>query len=720
MQAYALARPAVRFSLRILKAKNDKGGWLYAPKADASVEDAAIKVVGKDCASQCAWYSTEHEGFIVEGFLPRQQADMSKVNNFGSFISVDSRPVVATRGFLKKMATLFKDRLREKGMANGDVKDPFFVLIIACPSQSYDPNVEPAKDDVLFEDSDQVLNALEKLLDICYPVKSAAPVGSPSIFLDDVLEEAERPAKRSRTDIRNGTCDVDDDSSMLDQPQGLYEATEEGEEDEINLRDATIFNPWTMAKLTSSMHVHQHRNSAVAETEAPSSPNCIEHPQLDITPKAAYFPPYPPWALPTPESSSPLVCSAQRHDLPTGDLQSASPNSDRASPKQYLGWRRLPLKPTENQPQNLTRTGHDSARPNDFVSALEVPLGTPWEPESLLRQSTRRQATGPRVTRAAANATLLKRSVPPVRNPSEATEQEQTPNNHHVARDGDIRAAFGSIALSQDPLSLQPHKHKRPRRAPVDPYEDLEDDLSEVDSRFYPGAASRRQPRVCAFNGPGELPPNLDPSPRRQTTQLRPTPPLSGHAPNTPAPSEDPTPPRTRRARTRTCSSTAHLPLESIPAGDHLHNLSLTISASLASLSALAEELKMTLRHALPVLPRDEWDVLTTLDEDDEEDEEEDGEAGDGSAEEDFTAEDKENTPRMVTEPRGAKCLDSEGKRRGEIKAFRGAFTDPPPSAAECDGWRESIGAFLRLRGDGYAGDEPVGDDVQSAVARLV
>ena len=55
LQAYAIARPSVRLSLKILNAKIDKGNWIYAPKSDASVLDAAVKVVGKKVTDQCRW-----------------------------------------------------------------------------------------------------------------------------------------------------------------------------------------------------------------------------------------------------------------------------------------------------------------------------------------------------------------------------------------------------------------------------------------------------------------------------------------------------------------------------------------------------------------------------------------------------------------------------------------------------------------------------------------
>ena len=97
LQAYALARPSIRFSLKVLKAKSDKDNWMYAPKAGACVSDAAIKVVGKEVAGQCQWIvwtnneprnlsssstpdgavtghsSTGNDGYSIEAFLPRPQ-----------------------------------------------------------------------------------------------------------------------------------------------------------------------------------------------------------------------------------------------------------------------------------------------------------------------------------------------------------------------------------------------------------------------------------------------------------------------------------------------------------------------------------------------------------------------------------------------------------------------------------------------------------------------
>ncbi len=91
LHAYALARPSIRFSLKVLKAKNDKGNWMYASRRGATSEavltDAAVKVVGKKVAEQSKWIvwssssiagqiannvgkTTENEVYRIEALLP--------------------------------------------------------------------------------------------------------------------------------------------------------------------------------------------------------------------------------------------------------------------------------------------------------------------------------------------------------------------------------------------------------------------------------------------------------------------------------------------------------------------------------------------------------------------------------------------------------------------------------------------------------------------------
>ena len=63
LQAYALAKPYLRLSFKVLKAKDEKSNWKYPIHARATSEsitkpcpfDAAIDIVGKKVTNQCLW-----------------------------------------------------------------------------------------------------------------------------------------------------------------------------------------------------------------------------------------------------------------------------------------------------------------------------------------------------------------------------------------------------------------------------------------------------------------------------------------------------------------------------------------------------------------------------------------------------------------------------------------------------------------------------------------
>lgn len=69
-----------------------------------------------------------------------------------------------TRGTLKQIISSYKSHLRSTTASGDNVKivDPFLCLNIACPLGSYDANVEPAKDDVLFADSELITGIVER------------------------------------------------------------------------------------------------------------------------------------------------------------------------------------------------------------------------------------------------------------------------------------------------------------------------------------------------------------------------------------------------------------------------------------------------------------------------------------------------------------------------------------------------------------------------------
>ncbi|KAL8686986.1 MAG: hypothetical protein Q9218_006720, partial [Villophora microphyllina] len=226
LQAYALARPSVRLGLKVLKAKNEKDNWTYAPKSEASVSDAAIKIVSKKVTDQCQWVvwhaerpstrlalnfgedtegHTDHDpDYNVEAMIPRPGCDLAAVSNTSQYISVDSRPVSSSRGTFKQIVQLFKSYLQSSSAANGDQKptNPFLCMNVVCPPGTYDANVEPAKDDVLFTDTPGILKMVEDFFKSVYgglkPKEMSAPNGkiqmSKSRAFDLLLAKRKPPA----------------------------------------------------------------------------------------------------------------------------------------------------------------------------------------------------------------------------------------------------------------------------------------------------------------------------------------------------------------------------------------------------------------------------------------------------------------------------------------------------------------------------------------------
>ncbi|PYH91324.1 hypothetical protein BO71DRAFT_460265 [Aspergillus ellipticus CBS 707.79] len=173
VQAYAVAQPSKRLSLRVLKAKNENNNWMYAP-VNAKILEAALKIVGADVVSSCLvreWptggESQTKGAFQLVAVLPDPQSDLFKTNGLGQYISIDGRPLSAARGIARDIAKLYKSYIRSvasRQEPSPNITDPLLCLHVRCTEASYDVNVEPAKDDVLFEDPQELLSLAEDLL----------------------------------------------------------------------------------------------------------------------------------------------------------------------------------------------------------------------------------------------------------------------------------------------------------------------------------------------------------------------------------------------------------------------------------------------------------------------------------------------------------------------------------------------------------------------------
>lgn len=339
LQAYALSRPHVRLSLKILKAKNDKGNWMYAPKAGGNAEDAAFKVVGAACASQCTWSAIDENGFSLQAFLPRADAGVDKISKIGSFVSVDRRPVTSQRNVPKQITKIFRESLRTADSRFEGVKEPFLLLQIECPEQSYDPNIEPAKDDVLFEEPDKVIAAVKSLFAAVYqapqPLKTSMVEPSitapdhtaPPLEEDDdsalitMLERAQDsdqpqsvvtslgegmrgtntrsaqhlPAEQTyRSNMYGGD---EDDYNMLDARSMAGRTESDIDEARQAQKDVSISNPWVMAKMNAPNKKSQHLSDDPTLTSPLKSNE--QHVRYDRVAESTSMAP------PTPRASSP-------------------------------------------------------------------------------------------------------------------------------------------------------------------------------------------------------------------------------------------------------------------------------------------------------------------------------------------------------------------------------------------------------------------------------
>jgi DNA mismatch repair ATPase MutL len=105
-----------------------------------------------------------------EGLLPHKGADSQKI--LSAFFSVDSRPILSTRGVGKRLLSIFQQHYNQPvlmGGTNEATKGILIRLNIVCPPGSYDVNVEPAKDDVLFADEEQLVDHFRRFLCSVYP-----------------------------------------------------------------------------------------------------------------------------------------------------------------------------------------------------------------------------------------------------------------------------------------------------------------------------------------------------------------------------------------------------------------------------------------------------------------------------------------------------------------------------------------------------------------------
>ena len=217
--SYALARLHLRLSFKVIG--EPRYTWSYAPKTSSTIRDAAMQLFGRDLVANCVHIggdshnqgcqpSTPDQTKVTlhfEGLIPRSGCDATHVKAKGCFISVDSRPMSTSRGFAKKLVASIRKQLSGCSKQGGPLANPFMHLNIKCPSDSYDPNIAPLKDEVLFHNEAQILNAFTTICDQIHKVErvSSEPAegsdddeGLPSCLLTAGTNDEDQAVKHDR------------------------------------------------------------------------------------------------------------------------------------------------------------------------------------------------------------------------------------------------------------------------------------------------------------------------------------------------------------------------------------------------------------------------------------------------------------------------------------------------------------------------------------------
>ena len=243
--------------------------WTYAATPNRSLAEAATKIAGKEIAPLCTEYGIDSDecdadigtDWSINAILISESAgtwepcvlayaDFSepvKVRNSVQYISIDGRPVSTERATMKEIVKSYKRHIqRAMTPSNGSpVSRPFFAMQIRCPPESYDVNIEPAKDEVYFPEfrAQQLLSLVECLLTRAYT--GVNKQGDTA----EKLVEAESSGSGSILDdnTENATPNPDEGGAPVPGTDGL-----EGDPmDNRILRGSKLSNPFTITAMNA-------------------------------------------------------------------------------------------------------------------------------------------------------------------------------------------------------------------------------------------------------------------------------------------------------------------------------------------------------------------------------------------------------------------------------------------------------------------------------------
>lgn len=183
LETYALAMPQLKLTFKVLGEPNH--AWSYSPLSRTSPREAVTHVFGSLVMTQCVEKSAPLVSGRADGsrgsawgtlavILPKLGCHSALIKDKGSFVSVDSRPILSTRGIGKRLATTLKEGLA-RSLGQQSVASPFMRLSISCNPGSYDANISPLKDEINFKDEQAIVDCFKELCDDVYGRESTDP-----------------------------------------------------------------------------------------------------------------------------------------------------------------------------------------------------------------------------------------------------------------------------------------------------------------------------------------------------------------------------------------------------------------------------------------------------------------------------------------------------------------------------------------------------------------
>ncbi|KAK9238824.1 hypothetical protein V1525DRAFT_357589 [Lipomyces kononenkoae] len=236
--------------------------------------------LGKDAVSQSEFIHEEFDdGWAIEAVLPKRDLTSvtlpkSSKRDFKQVVyAVDGRPLNTSLTTAKKLSKLTKQFLQSSARE-------LVLCHISTPAgnPSYDVNIEPGKDDVLFYDDRNVLEKWTQILKRIYPEETSKPPSPPNCdahteeVVDDLESYVRWPRPLDSLNLQDQNCDVEiasfegdhdietvpdpveysnnnDDGEREDEVESKAEDEAEEDEEEDYRQDVNLHNPWVIAKL---------------------------------------------------------------------------------------------------------------------------------------------------------------------------------------------------------------------------------------------------------------------------------------------------------------------------------------------------------------------------------------------------------------------------------------------------------------------------------------